>query len=98
MSLCAMAMMNHPAKAVSSLCPQGAAFETWLVGQPFNADQIRLLRLVKEQIKAEAADLDLFQSWRFDAPPLSMNGGYERACAVFCQCLAAPRLESAWRL
>jgi type I restriction enzyme R subunit len=61
----------------------GAAFETWLDGQTFNADQLRLLHLVKEQIKANAADLTLFESWRFDAPPLSMNGGYERARAVF---------------
>ncbi len=61
----------------------GAAFETWLDGQPFNADQLRLLHLVKEQIKANAAELDLFESWRLDAPPLSMNGGYERVRAVF---------------
>jgi type I restriction enzyme, R subunit len=61
----------------------GAAFETWLDGQTFNADQLRLLHLVKEQIKANAADLTLFESWRFDAPPLSMNGGYQRARAVF---------------
>ena len=61
----------------------GAAFETWLDGQTFNADQLRLLHLVKEQIKVNAADLTLFESWRFDAPPLSMNGGYERARAVF---------------
>jgi type I restriction enzyme, R subunit len=61
----------------------GAAFETWLDGQDFNADQMRLLHLIKEQIKANAADLTLFESWRFDAPPLSMNGGFERARAVF---------------
>jgi type I restriction enzyme R subunit len=61
----------------------GAAFETWLDNQTFNADQLRVLHLVKEQIKANAAGLALFESWRFDAPPLSMNGGFERACAVF---------------
>lgn len=61
----------------------GASFETWLDGRDFNADQLRLLHLVKEQIKANAADLALFESWRFDAPPLSMNGGFERARAVF---------------
>lgn len=61
----------------------GAAFETWLDGQPFNTDQTRLLRLIKEQIKANAPDLTLFESWRFDQPPLSMNGGFERARAVF---------------
>ena len=61
----------------------GGAFETWLNGQPFNSDQLRVLHLVKEQIKANAAELTVFDSWRFDAPPLSMNGGFERARAVF---------------
>jgi type I restriction enzyme R subunit len=66
----------------------GGAFETWLAkreagGQNFNSDQLRVLHLVKEQIKANAAALTVFDSWRFDAPPLSMNGGFERARAVF---------------
>jgi type I restriction enzyme R subunit len=61
----------------------GAAFETWLDGQNFHSDQLRVLHLIKEQIKANAAELTAFDSWRFDAPPLSMNGGFERARAVF---------------
>ena len=61
----------------------GGAFETWLNGQRFNSDQLRVLHLVKEQIKANAPELTVFDSWRFDAPPLSMNGGFERARAVF---------------
>jgi type I restriction enzyme R subunit len=61
----------------------GGAFETWLNSQIFNSDQLRVLHLVKEQIKANAAELTVFDSWRFDAPPLSMNGGFERARAVF---------------
>ena len=61
----------------------GGAFETWLNSQTFNSDQLRVLHLVKEQIKANAAELTMFDSWRFDAPPLSMNGGFERARAVF---------------
>jgi type I restriction enzyme R subunit len=61
----------------------GGAFETWLNGQAFNSDQLRVLHLVKEQIKANAPELTVFDSWRFDAPPLSMNGGFERARAVF---------------
>ncbi len=61
----------------------GAAFETWLNGKTFNADQLRVLHLVKEQIKANAPELTAFDSWRFDVPPLSMNGGFERARAVF---------------
>ncbi len=62
---------------------RGAAFETWLSGHSFNSDQLRLLHLIKEQIKANAAELTAFESWRFDTPPLSMNGGFERARAVF---------------
>ncbi len=61
----------------------GAAFESWLNGQTFHSDQLRVLHLIKEQIKANAAELTVFDSWRFDAPPLSMNGGFERARAVF---------------
>ena len=52
-------------------------------GTDFNSDQLRVLHLVKEQIKANAAELTAFDSWRFDTPPLSMNGGFERARAVF---------------
>ncbi|WP_395711743.1 DEAD/DEAH box helicase family protein [Reyranella sp.] len=61
----------------------GTAFETWLGAQTLNSDQIRLLHLVKEQIKANAAELIQFQSWRFDVPPLSLNGGFERARSAF---------------
>jgi type I restriction enzyme, R subunit len=62
---------------------RGSALETWLSGQSFNSDQLRLLHLIKEQIKANAAELTTFESWRFDTPPLAMNGGFERARAVF---------------
>jgi len=62
---------------------RGVAFEAWLGGLDFNTDQHRLLHLIKEQIKANAADLDQFESWRFDQPPLAMNGGFARALAVF---------------
>ncbi len=61
----------------------GGAFETWLNSKTFNSDQLRVLHLVKEQIKANAAELTVFETWRFDAPPLSMNGGFQRARAVF---------------
>lgn len=61
----------------------GSAFETWLDGKSFNSDQLRVLHLIKEQIRANAAELTMFDSWRFDAPPLSMNGGFDRARAVF---------------
>jgi type I restriction enzyme R subunit len=61
----------------------GAAFETWLNGKEFNSDQLRVLQLIKEQIKANASQLTIFDSWRFNMPPLSMYGGLERARAVF---------------
>lgn len=61
----------------------GATFETWLDDRAFNVDQLRLLHLIKEQIKANAPELTLFESWRFDAPPLSMNGGFARARSLF---------------
>lgn len=61
----------------------GGAFEAWLGKQSFNADQLRLLHLVKEQIKANVDELTSFDSYRFDLPPLQMNGGLERARAVF---------------
>jgi type I restriction enzyme R subunit len=62
---------------------RGAAFETWLAEKHFHSDQLRVLHLIKEQIKANATELTIFESWRFDQPPLSMNGGFERARAVF---------------
>ncbi len=61
----------------------GGAFETWLSDKKFNSDQLRVLHLIKEQIKANASQLTSFESWRFDTPPLSMYGGLERARAVF---------------
>lgn len=61
----------------------GTLFETWLDDQTFNTDQLRLLHLIKEQIKANAAEMTRFETWRFDTPPLLMNGGFERARAVF---------------
>ena len=63
----------------------GGAFETWLAGwmQHLQHRSAAPAAAVKEQIKANATELTGFESWRFDAPPLSMNGGFERARAVF---------------
>ena len=61
----------------------GALFETWLDDQNLHTDQLRLLHLIKEQIKANAAEMTQFETWRFDTPPLLMNGGFERARSVF---------------
>ena len=40
----------------------GADFETWLDRQDLNSDQLRLLHLIKEQIKANATELDQFEA------------------------------------
>lgn len=60
-----------------------ASFEDWLSRGSFNSDQLRVLHLIKENIRANAAELTAFESWRFDRPPLSMYGGFERARAAF---------------
>jgi type I restriction enzyme R subunit len=61
----------------------GATFETWLSRNSFNSDQLKVLHLIKENIRANAAELTAFESWRFDIAPLSHYGGFERARAAF---------------
>lgn len=61
----------------------GIAFEAWRGAHAFNSDQTRLLDLVKEQIIANAATIQRFDSYRFDTGSLLMNGGYARALAAF---------------
>jgi type I restriction enzyme R subunit len=61
----------------------GAAFEAWFEAEEFNSDQERLLRIMKEQIKANAETMERFDDFRFDMPPFSMIGGYQRARQIF---------------
>lgn len=61
----------------------GAAFEEWFETGDFNSDQERLLRIMKEQIKANVETMERFDDFRFDMPPFSMIGGYQRARQVF---------------
>lgn len=61
----------------------GANFEAWFEAGEFNSDQERLLRVIKEQIKANAGTLTSFDDFRFDMPPFSMIGGYQRARQIF---------------
>ncbi|TGT53566.1 DEAD/DEAH box helicase [Mesorhizobium sp. M00.F.Ca.ET.170.01.1.1] len=61
----------------------GAAFEAWFETGDFNSDQDRLLRIMKEQVKANAETMARFESFRFDMPPFSVIGGYQRAKQVF---------------
>ena len=61
----------------------GIRFEAWLIRQSFNSDQIRLLRLMESQIKANAADLESWETYHFRQSPFSENGGIQRARHVF---------------
>lgn len=61
----------------------GVAFEAWFESRPFNSDQTRLLHLVKEQLMANAATMEYFDSFRFDLAPFSLRGGFARARQVF---------------
>lgn len=57
-------------------------FEAWLEAMPFNSDQVRLLRLVQNQIEANP-EMERFDAYRFTQPPFSFNGGIQRARQVF---------------
>ena len=62
----------------------GARFEAWLLARDdLNADQVRLLRMLSEVIKANAADLESVESWRFMMPPFSGMGGRRMVETVF---------------
>jgi type I restriction enzyme R subunit len=51
--------------------------------QELAPEQERLLKMVGEQIKANAATLDAFGLERFVNPPFSFRGGLDRAITVF---------------
>ena len=57
-------------------------FEDWLAGKEFNSDQLRLLRLVKNQVEANP-EMMSFDIYRFTQPPFSFNGGVQRARQLF---------------
>ncbi len=58
------------------------AFEAWLLAQDYNSDQMRLLRLMQNQIEANPEMAD-FNVYRFTQPPFSFNGGVQRARQLF---------------
>ena len=62
---------------------RGARFEAWLLSRNFNNEQERFLKVVGEQIKANAATLECFEVYRFVNPPFSFNGGIDRAVQLF---------------
>lgn len=54
----------------------GARFEAWLLAHDdMNPDQVRLLRMLGEVIKANAADLESVETYHFTMPPFSGMGG-----------------------
>ena len=62
----------------------GMRFEDWLLHQEsLTSDQERLLRMVGEQIKANATTLESFETVQFVNPPFSLSGGMDRAIGVF---------------
>ena len=59
-------------------------FEAWLLAQSdLGGDQERWLRMIGEQIKANAGTSDRFELHRFVDPPFSYRGGLDRALGVF---------------
>lgn len=61
----------------------GLRFEAWLVGRSFDTEQMRWLRMIESQIRANAGEMEEFQTYHFTMPPFSLNGGYQRARQVF---------------
>lgn len=62
----------------------GARFEGWLLAnEEFNPDQLRLLRMVGEVIKANASDLESFEPYHFANDPFRANGGRRAAERLF---------------
>jgi type I restriction enzyme R subunit len=61
----------------------GIAFEAFLADEGLTAEQERLARMIGEQIRAQAAEMTVFELWRLVRPPFSLRGGVARAEAVF---------------
>jgi hypothetical protein len=59
-------------------------FEGWLLEQQgVEPDQERLLRMIGEQIKANADKIEGFEVYRFLDPPFTHTGGLQRAESLF---------------
>ncbi len=62
----------------------GVRFEAWLLSKPnLPAEQRRLLRMVGEQVRANALNMENFGTERFTEHPFSTQGGLDRATQVF---------------
>lgn len=58
-------------------------FEAWLSKGTFNSDQLRLLRMMEQQIRADADGIGEWEEYRFVNPPFSAIGGIQRARQTF---------------
>lgn len=61
----------------------GLRFEAWLEAFNANSDQLRLLRMIGEQLKANAEDIAEWAEYRFVMPPFSAMGGLARLQQTF---------------
>jgi type I restriction enzyme R subunit len=62
----------------------GARFESWLLDQDgLNPDQVRLLRMLGEVIKANASELESVEPYHFAMPPFTGLGGRRTVEAAF---------------
>ena len=58
-------------------------FEGWLADRTPNSDQLRLLRMIEQQIRANAEDIEYWDEYRFVTPPFSSLGGSARMRQTF---------------
>ena len=61
----------------------GLRFEAWLGTYQANSDQLRLLRMMEQQIRANAGDITEWDEYRFVMPPFSSIGGIARMRQTF---------------
>ncbi|HLO78386.1 MAG TPA: DEAD/DEAH box helicase family protein [Magnetospirillum sp.] len=58
-------------------------FEAWLADKTYNADQMRWLRMMESQMRADAGEMIEWDASRFVMPPFSLLGGIQRARQLF---------------
>src|SRR5262249_24234937 len=76
--------MVFPAASEQKAGELGARFEAWLLEQPnLTPDQDRWLRMIGNQIRANADDLDEFTAGHFAFHPFTLLGGVPEAIRVF---------------
>ena len=72
------------AEAEAQAAELGARFEAWLLArEDWTPDQTRILRMVGEVIRANAADLESFETYHFSNDPFRGMGGKRMAETLF---------------